>query len=139
MVLGQVLMLRPSAQDKGLMHLREAARQQGFHVRLIPAPEWLRTPVPGRLLACYTLFMEEGASGLPYWRVEQVEGQWQTRAGDPGLLQRLSMPPEAASVLAIDARANAVNLYWSESLGSSALPAFFLLLRQIIEKMKQNH
>jgi len=134
MVLGQVLMLRPGAEDKRLMQLRDAARQQGFQVRLVPPPAWLRLPDGARLVACYTVFVDEGATFLPAWRVEQREGEWLTRVGDAGLLARLSLPPEAASVLALEAGANAVHLYWSETLAPGSLPPLFFLLRQVIEK-----
>jgi hypothetical protein len=138
LVLGNVMMLRPSARDKAMISLRETARREGLQVRLLPAPDWLRSPQESRLTACYTLFLEEGAPGLPFWRAEQVNGEWQTRSGDNSLLVRLELPPEASAVLALEAQANAVHLYWSESLGAEALPAFFFLLRQVIEKLKQN-
>lgn len=138
MVLGQVLMLRPGTEDKRLMQLREAARRQGFQVRLVPPPSWLRLADGARLIACYSVFVDEGAAFLPAWRVERRDGEWLTLTGDAGLLARLKLPPEAASVLALEAGANAVHLYWSETLAPESLPALFFLLRQVTEKAYLN-
>jgi hypothetical protein len=137
MVLGQVLMLRPSARDKSLMALREAARQQGLHPRLVARPDWLRVQPEERLLACYTLFVEEGGQGLPHWQAErQIDGHWSVRAGDGDVLTGLTLPPEAEAVLAIEVRANSLSLYWTESLGVEALPALTQLLTDIADKLK---
>ncbi len=136
LVLGNVMMLRPSGRDKALLALRAAARAQGLQVQLQAPPEWLKPAVPHGLIACYTLFVEEGRSGLSYWRAEQRDREWFTKAGDNSLLTALAMPPEAASLLAIEAHSNAVHLFWSESLGPESLPALLALARQIVEKLK---
>lgn len=137
LIIGQASFLRPSPREKGLMALREEARRLGLNPRLLPPPEWLKTEVPGRLVACYSLFVEEGHRGLPYWRIErQSDDSWWTLAGDGAVLGRLELPALASALLAIEVRANAINLYWTESLGPDALPAIEALLRQIKSKLE---
>jgi hypothetical protein len=136
MVLGQVLMLRPSARDKALIALREAARQQGLNPRLMPRPEWLRVEPDLRLVACYSVFVEEGGQGLPHWLAErQNDGEWVERIGKD-VLAGLELPGEAAALLAVEARSNSLSLYWTESLGPEALPVLSRLLFNIAEKLK---
>lgn len=133
---GQFAMLCTSPREKGLMALREAARESGLSPRLIPVPDWLKPRHSRGLVACYSLFVPEG-EGRPYWRAERgTDGRWQAVSGKSGLLETLALPPEAASLLALEVRANAVNLYWDESLGSEALPSLVALMRDIMEKNK---
>lgn len=135
-VVGQMSLLRPSARDTRLMQLRSEARRLGLHPRLLAPPEWYRGERPiGGLLACYSLLTEEGAKGLPYFRAERLpDGEWVLRAGDGAVLRAINLPPEAGKLLAIEARANAVSLWWTEGLGPEALPALHSLLRQLLEK-----
>lgn len=136
-VVGQMAMLRPSARDTRLMQLRAEARKAGLAARLVAPPEWYRGPRPhGGLLACYSLLQaDEGARGLPYFRAERLDdGEWVLRAGSGELLRRLVMPPEAATLMAIEAQANAVSLWWTEGAGPEALPGLIGLLRQLLEK-----
>jgi hypothetical protein len=137
-VVGQWSLLRPSARDTRLMELRSQARKLGLHPRLLAPPEWYRGARPnGGLLACYSLLTEEGAEGLRYFRAERLsDGEWVTRAGDASLLAGLSLPPEADALLALEAQANAVSLWWTESLGPEALPAFKSLLQALLSRAR---
>jgi hypothetical protein len=132
-VLGQMSLLRPSARETRLMHLRTEARKAGLHPRLLAPPEWYRGERPvGGLLACYSLLAEEGR-GLAYFRAERLaDGEWVLRAGDSGRLARLVLPPEAEKLIAMEAQANAVSLWWKEEAGPEALPALAALLRQLM-------
>lgn len=137
-VVGQVSMLRPSRRDLFLITLRAEARKLGMHARLLPPPAWYRGERPsGGLLACYSLLVDEGGKGLPYFRAERLsDGEWVARAGNKMLLTQLTLPAEAESLIAIEAQANATSLWWMESLGPEALPALLSLMREVIEKNK---
>lgn len=137
-VVGQVSLLRPSRRETRLMALRMEARKLGLHPRLLAPPEWYRGEKPvGGLLACYSLLQEEGEKGLPYFRAIRLsDGDWIVKEGDRSLLARLSLPPEAESLLALEARANAVSLWWTEPLAPEAVPALHALLAQLLEKAK---
>lgn len=138
-VLGQMSLLRPSARDTRLMQLRAEARKAGLQPRLLAPPEWYRGQRPiGGLLACYSLLLPEDAPGLPYFRAERLEdGEWVLRAGAREVLRALSLPPEADKLLALEARANAVSAWWTESAGPEALPALSALLADLLEKARQ--
>ncbi len=56
------------------------------------------------------------------------------RAGSKALLGSLELPPEADQLLALEAQANAVSLWWTESTGPEVLPAYLALLRQLMDK-----
>lgn len=137
-VVGQMSLLRPSARDTRLMQLRSEARKAGLSARLLAPPEWYRGARPvGGMLACYSLLLPEDAPGLPYFRAERLDdGEWVQRAGAAGLLQALALPPEAEKLIALEARANAVSLWWTEGAGVEVLPALHGLLRQLLEKAK---
>ena len=138
-VIGQMSWLKPSRRELFLMTLRSEARKQGLHPRLLAPPEWYRGPRPvGGLLACYSVISEDVGKGLPYFRAERLtDGEWVVRAGDKAVLAALSLPPEAASLLAMEAQANAVSLWWTESLGPEALPAFTSLMQDLLAKTKK--
>ncbi len=137
-VVGQVSLLRPSRRESRLMALRIEARKLGLHARLLAPPEWYRGERPiGGLLACYSLMAEEGAKGLPYFRAIRLsDGDWIVKEGERSLLQKLALPAEAESLLALEARANAVSLWWKEELDVQALPALKNLLQDLMEKNK---
>ncbi len=137
-VVGQVSLLRPSRRETRLMALRMEARKLGLHARLLAPPEWYRGERPvGGLLACYSLLTEEGERGLPYFRLERLsDGDWIVKEGKRALLGELKRPPEAESLLALEARANAVSFWWKEELDVQALPALKRLLQDLMEKNK---
>lgn len=137
-VVGQASMLRPSRRDLFLITLRTEARKLGINARLLAPPDWYRGERPsGGLLACYSLLVEEGRKGLPYFRAERLsDGEWVVRAGNKTLLAQLSLPPEAETLIAIEAQANATSLWWMESLGPAALPPLLSLMREVTEKNK---
>lgn len=136
-VAGQLLLLRPSPREKRLMALRAAARKAGLQAILLVPPDWYRGERPaGGLLACYSLLLGEDDKGLPYFRAERTgEGRWEQRAGTAGLLEGLHLPPEAEHLLALEARANAVSLWWKEGATEDALPALLALLREMRQKI----
>jgi hypothetical protein len=137
-VVGQWTLLRPSARDTRLMELRSEARKLGLHPRLLAPPEWYRGERPiGGLLACYSLLLPDGAKGLPYFRADRtLDGEWVVRAGDAAVLAGLDLPPEAEKFIALEARANAASIWWTEASGSEALPALHLLLQQLLKKLQ---
>lgn len=137
-VVGQVSLLRPSRRETRLMALRMEARRLGLHARLLAPPAWYRGERPvGGLLACYSLLTEEGAKGLPYFRLERLsDGDWIVKEGNRAVLGELKRPPEAESLLALEAQANAVSLWWKEELDVQALPALKQLLQDLMEKNK---
>lgn len=138
-VVGQMSLLRPSARDTRLMQLRAEARKAGLHPRLLAPPEWYRGARPtGGLLACYSLLLPEDSPGLPYFRAERLDdGEWVLRAGAGEVLKSLALPPEAAKLLALEARANAVSAWWTEAAGPEALPALVALLSDLLLKAQQ--
>lgn len=137
-VVGQASMLRPSRRDLFLIALRTEARKLDMNPRLLAPPEWYRGERPsGGLLACYSILVEEGRKGLPYFRAERLsDGEWVVRAGSKTLLTQLVLPPEAESLIAIEAQANATSLWWMESLGPAALSPLLSLMREVTEKNK---
>ncbi|HEX4869114.1 MAG TPA: hypothetical protein VFV15_00110 [Moraxellaceae bacterium] len=137
-VLGQMSLLRPSARDTRLMQLRAEARKAGLQPRLLAPPDWYRGERPvGGLLACYSLLLPEDAPGLPYFRAERLsDGEWVTRSGEGAVLRGLDLPPEAARLLALEARANAVSAWWKEEGGPEVLPALHSLLHQLQQKLQ---
>ncbi|HET8731796.1 MAG TPA: hypothetical protein VFM34_11900 [Moraxellaceae bacterium] len=137
-VLGQISLLRPSARDTRLMQLRADARKAGMHPRLLAPPEWYRGERPGGgLLACYSLLLPDDAPGLAYFRAERLpDGEWVTRSGKTGVLASLSLPPEAGQWVALEARANAVSLWWTEGAGPESLPALHSLLQDLLKKLQ---
>lgn len=136
-VVGQVSLLRPSRRETRLMALRMEARKLGLHPRLLPPPEWYRGERPhGGLLACYSLILDEGT--LPYFRVDRLsDGDWIVKAGSRPAFAALQRPPEAESLIALEAQANAVSLWWTEALGPEALPALQQLLQDLKAKLEQ--
>lgn len=126
-------MLRPNPREQRLMALRDAARKMGLQPRLVPPPEWLKhIEVPGRLVACYISLLPEGES-LTYWRIQKdSQGQWETRSGPEALLAKLDIPDQP-ELLAIEARANAISLYWLEDGEIEQLSVLSLLAHKIIE------
>ena len=137
-VLGQISLLRPSPRDTRLMQLRADARKAGLHPRLLPPPEWYRGERPvGGLLACYSLLLPDDAPGLAYFRAERLSGgEWVTRSGAAGVLSSLSLPPGAARWVALEARGNAVSVWWKEESGPEALPALQSLLQDLQRKLQ---
>lgn len=137
-VVGQVLFLQPSRHEKRVMALRSRAREQGLQVRLLAPPEWYKGErVAGGLLACYSLFAAEGSKPLQRFRAEkQADGYWQVKSGNPAALEGLLLPAEADALLAIEVETNAISLWWTESLGEEALPAFFRLLSDLFAKTR---
>ncbi|MFN3585951.1 MAG: hypothetical protein ACK4UT_00480, partial [Moraxellaceae bacterium] len=93
-VWGNWMWLRPSPREQRLMALREAARRQGFHVRLLPPPDWYRGDKPqGGLLACYSLLTGDEERGLPYFRAERLaDGEWVLRQGSGEVWGSLVLP-----------------------------------------------
>lgn len=137
-VIGQVSMLRPSRRDLFLIALRGDARKLDVHVRLLAPPEWYRGERPsGGLLACYSIHADEKHKGRPYFRAERLsDGEWVVRSGNKAVLAQLVLPPEAESLITIEAQANSVSLWWEESLGSAALPILLSLMQEVLEKNK---
>jgi hypothetical protein len=137
-VVGQWSLLRPSARDTRLMHLRSEARKLGLQPRLLAPPEWYRGERPvGGLLGCYSLLLPEDAKGLPYFRAERtLDGEWVVRAGDAAVLSGLTLPAEAEKFIALEARANAASIWWTEGAGAEALPAMHSLLSQLLKKLQ---
>ena len=135
-VVGQVSLLRPSRRETRLMALRAEARKMGLHARLLAPPEWYRGERPiGGLLACYSLMTEEGR-GLPYFRADRLsDGDWIVRAGDKAVFAALARPAEAEALTAIEAQANAVSLWWHETLDVDALPALKVLMQDLMKKL----
>jgi hypothetical protein len=132
-VVGQMTMLRPSARDSRLMALRAEARRLGMSARLLPPPEWYRGERPtGGLLACYSLVDADQDKGFPYFRAERLaDGEWWVRSGEKRLLAELTLPEAASALIAIEAQANAVSLWWTESLDVSAISSLLQILQDL--------
>lgn len=130
-MLGQFMMMRPSAREASLMHLRESARKRGLQPRLVSAPSWLKQDHP-RMVACYTLIIPSAL--MPYWRAERMDGRLRTVS--PGLdrLAGLELPAAADLLLAIEAQANAVSFYWQEEAAEDVLDEIKALLQVLAAK-----
>jgi hypothetical protein len=137
-VVGQLMLLRPNPRENRLMALRAEARKLGLQPRLLAPPEWYHGERPaGGLLACYALLLGEDEKGLPYFRAERrADGTWEVRAGQPAAWAGLALPPEADALLALETRANSVSLWWTEGANPEALPALYLLLQQLRQKLQ---
>jgi len=137
-VWGNWMWLRPSPREQRLMALREAARRQGFHVRLLPPPDWYRGEKPrGGLLACYSLLTGDEERGLPYFRAERLaDGEWLLRQGRAEAWQALLLPPAASQLIALEARANAVSLWWTEQATPADLTALQALLTDLMQRLR---
>jgi hypothetical protein len=136
-VWGQMVLLRPSPRDQRLMALRAEARRLGLHARLLPPPDWHRGAKPhGGLLACYSVLTGDEDKGLPYFRAERLsDGEWIVRQGDKTILPALRLPSGAATWLALEARANALSLWWMEEGAPEDLPAQLEVLSRLREKL----
>ena len=141
-MVGQLSWLRPSRREIFLMKLRAEARRLGLSARLLAPPDWYRGERPaGGLLACYSLLTPENSPDMPYFRIERLSGgedagMWVWRAGDRAVLESLDFPPEAAALLSLEARANAVSAWWTEGLGPEALPALLTLMQTLRERLQ---
>lgn len=124
---GQILAMRPNGRDQALMRLRETARKTGLQPRLLPPPDWLKQQ-HRQLVACYTLIVP--TAEMPYWRAQQVDGQWQTVSGKDHL-QGIEFPPAAGQLLALEGQANAVSFYWQETAGEDVLEELKALLKAL--------
>lgn len=134
-VWGQMLLLRPSPRDQRLMLLRAEARKLDLHPRLLPSPDWYRGEKPrGGLLACYSILTGDENKGLPYFRAERLgDGEWVVRDGDRALLRSLSFPAGADHWVSVEARANALSVWWMEQGTVEDLPA----LRELLVKLQK--
>lgn len=127
-MLGQFMMMRPSAREAALMRLRESARKYGIQPRLVSSPSWLKSRHPG-LIACYTLIIP--SAQMPYWRAEQVEGVLKTVTPGHDMLAGHDLPAAAGLMLAIEAQANAVSFYWLENAGEDVLGEIKTFLQRL--------
>lgn len=134
-VWGQMVLLRPSPRDQRLMALRTEARRIGLHARLLPPPDWYRGEKPrGGLLACYSILTGDEDKGLPYFMAERLpDGEWVVRKGEKAALATLGLPEGASAWLALEARANALSVWWLEEGTPGDLPA----LLEVLVKLRQ--
>lgn len=136
-VWGQMVLLRPSGRDQRLMALRTEARRLGLHARLLPPPDWYRGEKPqAGLLACYSLMITDEGKGLPYFRAERMsDGEWVVRKGDKAILSALVLPDSSSTWLALEARANALSLWWQEEGSIDELPLQLEVLGKLRQKL----
>lgn len=116
------------------MTLRAEARKLGLSARLFPPPDWYRGERPaGGLLACYSLLAADGTM-FRYFRAERLsDGEWVVRSGDKQVLAALNLPPIATALIALEAQANAVSIWWTEPSAADVLPE----LRQLLQDLQQ--
>lgn len=113
-IVGNLLWLRPSAQEKALMAQREYAKSVGFQVLLRVAPDWLALPVGERLVAHY-YYRFDSVAYRGRWRWHAGLGNWQLMANAEALLQPSPWPvPAPTGWLGIDVEQDAMVLYWRE-------------------------
>lgn len=136
-VWGQMVLLRPSPRDQRLMALRTEARRLGLHARLLPPPDWYRGAKPrGGLLACYSILTGDEDKGLPYFRAERLpDGEWVVRQGDKAVLPGLGLPEGANAWLALEARANALSIWWQEEGVGNDLPGQLEVLQRLRQRL----
>jgi hypothetical protein len=136
-VWGQMVLLRPSPRDQRLMALRAEARRLGLHARLLPPPDWYRGVKPhGGLLACYSIMTGDETKGLSYFRAERLsDGEWVVRQGDKSVLPAIALPASASTWLALEARANAVSVWWQEEGVGSDLPGQLDVLQKLCQRL----
>lgn len=137
-VWGQWMMLRPSARDLNLMALRTEGRRLGFHVRLLPPPEWYHGPrLSGGLLACYSLLNGDDDKDLPYFRaLRGDDGRWELHYGTPAFWQSVALPEEAAQLIAVEAKGNAVSFWWTEKGTPAGLLPLHALLQTLLAGLR---
>lgn len=125
---GQWFMMRPNPREQRLMLLREAARKMGFQPKLVPPPSWYVTD-SRQFIACYSLIVP--TAKLPYSREQrQVDGSWQVVAGQ-GLLHKVALIPEEKYLMAIEAQANSISIYWQEDATIEALTPLKAWMQQL--------
>ena len=111
---GQMLLLRPSARERALAVLREAARSRGFTVHVLPCPAWLSGKAE-RMVACYTLSAPELSVERRITRGQT--GRWETDSPLPSSVTDLPM-----SVVGLEIHPGRLDIYWREQEGMELLP-----------------
>jgi len=131
LIIGNMLMLRPSAEDRALGAQREKAGAAGFHVHLREAPGWLELPVGERLVACYQLAQATPADHLGRWRWHAGIGSWQRVDGDRHWPGQVPWPtPAPAGWLGVEAVADGVTVYWREDGRAESVDLMLNVLQQ---------
>ena len=84
-VIGMGMSVLPNARDKALERLRNQAKLDGFHVRLVACPEWMIGPqgTKGKgMVALYELKADQDAAAA---RAQCLDGQLSVVEGPPAL------------------------------------------------------
>ena len=80
-------------------------------------------------IACYSLIVP--TAKLPYSREQrQADGSWQVVAGQ-GLLHKVALIPEEKYLIAIEAQANSISIYWQEDATIEALTPLKAWMQQL--------
>lgn len=137
LVLGQLLLLRPSARDRALIRLRSAARSEGFTVQLVARPVWV-LPGHSQRVASYRVDHDQPCRRTGEWRMEQRVGHWSGARVPEDVLAYVVACPASRALLGIVADAAGVELVWDESLSPDQVPALYQMAREIGRKFSQN-
>ena len=131
-IVGNLLWLRPGAQERALIAQRARASASGLRVLLRPAPEWLSLPAGQRLVGQYHLTQASRPEAQGRWRWHEGLGNWQPVENPDAWLKPAPWPtPAPAGWLGVDVRPQEVVLYWREDGRSDAIDQLLTHLRQV--------
>lgn len=122
-LLGNIFAAKPREREVRTSDFRTLARRLGFNPKLIRCPDWLfgtvqeegctnSHAVKHELVTVYAVICDEWR--LPLVRLIVADGVWQVINGDHVLDGMSIAPPKNIKdhVLALQAKANSVMLYW---------------------------
>lgn len=113
-VVGNWLLLRPSAQDRALMQQRRQAEALGYRVRLQAPPTWLGRPVGSGLVAVYQQPRSHPWIIHGRWRWHEGLANWQPVDQPEAWAQQPRLQPPPPGVLGLDISDDQVLWYWQE-------------------------
>lgn len=114
-IVGNLMLLRPSGRDQRLNAQRQQAQAMGVQVRLQAAPTWLAQGAGQGMLAQYTWPVAWPDKLQGRWRWHEGLRSWQPVSESPAWLLKDELPtPPPAGWQALDVMPKAITVYWRE-------------------------
>ena len=131
-IIGNLLWLRPSQQERAVAAQRRQAEAAGFRVLLRVAPDWLALPAGERLVAHYHLPLPMPPSQCGRWRWHAGLGNWQPVGHPDAWLAPPPWPvPAPPGWLGADIRGDGVTVYWREDGQPASIDAMVTNIRHL--------
>ena len=112
-VIGNVMALKPKASEVRLGQMRLFARQIGLVPKLIPTPEFLKTPNAPKMMASYTLI--DDAWRLPLGEFLAKDGYWQNfGTSSPNMSSQSIDNVLSLYFYGLTTKSNSISLYWHD-------------------------